>query len=74
MERRPIEVDVMENYRTFETPDSYMTELPCSCCGQMSEQYIRIEGWIRVCKGCLSRWDHMLNERFQKHMKEAKRK
>lgn len=69
MTTRNIEVDVMANYRT--SKDDHMTDLTCSGCGCQTEQYIRIEGWIRVCKGCLSRWTNMLNEAYQEYMKKA---
>lgn len=78
-------VNVFENFRTFETPDSYETEEVCGFCGKVSEQFIEIppecddpNGYHHcyeslICKSCLTRCIELLDKNFQEHMKKAKR-
>ena len=69
-----IQVDVHENYRTFDTPGeiTYETNFTCSVCGNISQIYIDIDN-ILICKGCLGRWTKILDETYLEHAVKAER-
>jgi len=73
---KKLEVKVFENFRTFEDSDkiTHKTELPCRSCLKVSGNYILLEGWIRICKGCLNEWTNILNNSYLEHVANARRK
>ena len=70
-----IQVDVHENYRTFDTPGeiTYKTNFTCTVCGKIHQIYIDIDN-ILICKGCLGRWIKILDETYLEHAVKAGRK
>jgi len=72
---KKLEVKIFENFRTFENDEIvFKTDLACRSCLKVSGNYILLEGWIRICKGCLSDWINMLNENRMEHIGNARRK
>jgi hypothetical protein len=69
-----IQVDVHENYRTFDVPGeiTYKTNFTCTVCGKISPIYIDIDN-ILICKGCLGTWIKILNETYLQHSVKAER-
>jgi len=69
-----IQVDVHENYRTFDEPDeiTYLTDFPCTLCGEVSQIYLDVND-ILICKGCLEDSIKLLNETHLDHLVSRKR-
>ena len=65
-----IQVNVHENYRTFDDPDeiTYETNFTCTICNELSQNYIDIDN-ILICKGCLSNGIELLNKKLLDHIK-----
>ena len=63
---KKLEVKIFENFRTHSEDGvvSFKTDLPCRCCLKVSPNYILLEGWIRICKGCLSDWIKNLEDNY----------
>ena len=75
---KKLEVKIFENFRTFEDgvdeKITHKTDLACRRCLKVSGNYILIEGWIRVCKGCINDWMNMLTENYIENVGKAERK
>jgi hypothetical protein len=73
---KKLEVKIFENFRTFDEKDkiTFKTELPCRNCLKVSGNYILIEGWIRICQGCLNDWMNKLQKNYLDHVGNARRK
>ena len=69
-----LQTKVYENYRKFDENDSFKTYALCDLCEKPSELYFEIEGWIRICKTCLTRGIENLDETFIEHCKTDTRK
>jgi len=69
-----LESKVFENYRTFDEKDSYRTITVCDFCEKPAEQYLLIEGWIKICKGCLTKGIEELDKTFIEYCKTDTRK
>ena len=69
-----IQVDVHENYRTFDTPGeiTYKTNFACTVCGNIHQIYIDIDN-ILICKGCLEQWIKNLNKIYLDHIIKVER-
>jgi len=69
-----LKTKVFENYRKFDENDKYKTYAVCDFCEKPSEQYLLLEGWLYICKGCLSKGIEKLDKTFIEHCKTDKRK
>jgi len=68
---KKLEIKVFENFRTFEKEGvNFKTDLACRNCGKITGNYILIETWIRVCKGCLNEWIKLLNKNWLDQMED----
>lgn len=65
---------VFKNYRIFDENDGFKTNAVCDFCEKQSEQYLLIEGWIKICKGCLTKGIEELDKLFIEHCKTNTRK
>ena len=67
-----IEIDVFENYRTFDDPDeiTYMTDFVCTVCGKQGQNYIDVDNML-ICKGCLTKWIDLLNNKHLDHIERV---
>lgn len=68
-----LQTKVFENYRTFDENDSFKTITVCDLCEKPAELYFEIEGWIKICKGCLIRGIEKLDKSFIEHCKNDTR-
>lgn len=66
-----IQVNVYENYRTFDELDkiTFRTNFSCSICGEVHQSYIDLDN-ILICKGCLNDGIELLNEKHLEHIKK----
>lgn len=72
---KKIETKIFENFRTFGKDDeiTFKTDLPCRACLKVSGNYILLEGWIRICKSCLTDWTKKLEQNYLENVVRAKR-
>jgi len=64
-----LQTKVFKNYRTFDEKDSFKTNTICSLCEKQAEQYLLVEGWIKICKTCLTKGIEKLDKTFMEHCK-----
>ena len=72
---KKLEIKVFENHRVFGDPEEieFKTDLACRSCLNVTGNYILIEGWIRVCQGCLNEWIKKLQKNKLENIEKARR-
>lgn len=65
---------IFENYRLFDKEDGFETKELCDYCSEPLEQYVVLEDYIYICKGCLNRMVINMDKEFVKFMKKAIRR
>ena len=68
-----LNVNIIDNFRTFDENDGYETEYICDNCEKPSEIYIKIEDSY-ICKSCLCVFEQLWNDRFIEHTINEQRK
>jgi len=73
-----LKMRVFENWRTFETIDSYQTDVQCSICLEKSEAYLELANadgspFLRICRTCLSEGDQLICDVHREHIMNAER-